>query len=514
MADTRGNEPNYSGLPNEYIPQLGQNTSVVRSNSAENYEGYHDINLLRQLLETLKNETSSTILACSNMLEGYNLQTLTTSMQDAQKSDWPADLGDPKDYISYHQYMAYENLDTRGAKYVRKAYEDTIRGPAGTCALDVSIISTEIQQETIRIEGFLDGYIGSVDDSAEYRILEAFQDWAFTALKYARIYRGILDSKHEESAKIPEQDVTRLSQEEAKSFQALFKTKLNGFNDELIRTLDDIKKEFEFQDHFYDNFLGPGLKFRLTYTNTLSGSTVGGFFGNQADAAAKVFHEHLQSAVGDQIKRNELFDRRFNELEVRIKARNAYVAYINQLSTQGAPLRVPFIEASITQEERDGFKAYGEATAAVIAAKNNFKSSHFDLSDRDADKAHEQYILKAGDTITGDLDAEVGIMFDKVDVDEHRHKGKDVDNTHQIDGDDIVKASLPSNVVWEDEPVCTPVNLRLLNIATRVIPPGVTSVIGQIAWDTCNPKLMYEVELVPMEEKAAPWWVDTLKSLG
>lgn len=514
MSNPRGNDPGYSGLPNEYKPQLGQNTSVAHSASSTNYEGYHDIDLLRQLLETLKNETSATSLKCQEILESYNLQTLTTSMQDAQKSDWPSDLGDPKDYISYHQYKAYENLDTRGAKYIRKAYEDTVRGPAGTCALDVDIISSKIQQEAIRIGDFLDGYIGTVDDSAEYRILEAFQDWAFTALKYARIYRGILDSKNEESAKIPEQDVTRLSQDEAKSFQALFKTKLNGFNDELIRTLDDIKKEFEFQDHFYDNFLGPGLKFRLNFSGNLTSSTVGGFFGNQADAAAKVFHEHLQSAVGDQIKRNELFERRFNELEVRIKARNAYVAYIKQLSTQGSPLRVPFVETTISQEERDGFKAYGEAAAATIAAKNTFKSSHFDLSDREADAAHPQYLKRAGDKITGHLDAEVGIKFDQVDVDEHRHKGKDIDNTWQIDGDDIVKASLPSNVVWEDEPVCTPVNLRLLNVATRVVPPGVTSVIGQIAWDTCNPKLMYEVEIVPMDEKAAPWWVDTLANLG
>lgn len=514
MADRNSGLPSYDGLPQEYKPELGVKPANPVVSSGSEFRGYHDLNLLRELLLIIKNETQNTVTEATAILESYSLQTLTPALQEAQKNDWPSTLGEPKDYISYHQYEAFENLDTRGSKYLRKAYEDTVRGPAGTCALDISIISKEIQSEAIRIEEFLDGYIGEVDDTAEFRILEAFQDWAYVAIKYTRIYRGILDAKNEDVSQIPQQDVERLSQAEAKSFQALFKTKLNGFNDEVIRALADLKKEFQFQDQLYDNFLGPGLKFRLNFSSTLNQSMVSGFFGNQASSAGAMFHEHLQSGVADQIKRNDMFEKKFYELELRLKARNAYAAYINQLSQQGAPLRKPFVDVPITQDERDSFVAYSAEAQEAAANKNKFRSSHYDLSDTDADDAHPQYILSKGDTMTGDLDADVGVMFDKVDVDEHRHKGKDVDNTHQIDGDDIVKASLPSNVVWEDEPVCTPVNLRLLNIATRVVPPGVTSVIGQIAWDTCNPKLTYEVELVPMEEKAAPWWVDTLASLG
>lgn len=511
MSDRYSGQPGYQGLPKEYQPELGEVTpggSVPEGGVS--YSGYHDMDLLKSLLAIIKSETGATITQCQSKLESYNLQTLTPALQEAQKTDWPTALGDPKDYISYHQYDAFREVDTRGSKYLRKAYEDTIRGPAGTCALDILIICEQIQAEANRIGDFLDGYIGTVDDTAEYRILEAFQDWAYVAIKYERIFRGILDSKNEDAARIPEQDITRLSKDEAKSFQTLFKTKLNGFNDEVVRTLDDIKKEFAFQDHFYDKILGPGLSFRLKVGTSLNQSMVGGFFGNQADAAYKMFHEHLQAGIADQIKRNDMFEKKFNELEVRLKARNAYTAYINQLAQQGAPLRIPFIDTPVSQEERDQFAAYKEEKKTETANKNKFRSSHYDLSDLDVDDAHPQYVLKSGDTVTGDIDADVGVKFDQVDVDEHRHKGKDVDNTWQIDGDDLLKGTLPSNVVNNDEPVCTPVNLRLLTVDTRVIPPGVTSVTSQIAWNTCNPKLMYEVELVPFPEPVEPWWVDSI----
>lgn len=492
MTDREGFGPSYKGPLGDYTPEVGHNRPGISvSGGTRSYQGYHNIELLRNLLKQIKKETSEIIEKTENALSNYNLQTLTTTLQDVQKADWPEDLGDPKDYISFEQYKAYEHLDTRGARYMRKAYEDTVRGPAGTCALDVQIIASEIKTEAERIEGFLDDYLGSINDSAEYRILEAFQDWAYVALKYTRIFWGIFDSDNENAPAIPEEDVTKLSKDQAKSFQTLFKTKINAFNDEIVRTLDDIKRENAFQEQFYRDFLGPSVKFRLNFGNEISKSMVGGFFGAQADSAKKVFVDQIESAVADQLKRNTMFEKRFNELEVRIKARNAYAAYIAQLAPQGAPLRKPFISTQITQEEKDGFKALAETAIQAKQEKNTFRSSHGDLADISTEEAHPQYFPKTGGTVSGNIELDEEVTIDGVRPSTHSHLG--TDGSEQIPGAGIQSATVQTNVVDRTEDVVVPTNLHV--VLENQDEPGKANVDLKVAWDVDETAAGYQFEV-------------------
>ena len=147
--------PGYSGSSKEYVPQVGNLSQSIRSTTSGTYKGYHDINLLRSLLEQIINDTSNIMNAAESKLEKLNLQVSDVSLQNAQKTEWPSDLGEPKDYVSFHQYQAFKQFDTRGSNFISKAYEDTVRGVAGNPALDVYIISGHIKDEAISIKGLL-----------------------------------------------------------------------------------------------------------------------------------------------------------------------------------------------------------------------------------------------------------------------------------------------------------------------------------------------------------------------
>jgi hypothetical protein len=491
MAERFGENPNYKGPPKEYVPEIGQRTPALSVNGRRsNYRGYHDLDLLRRLLKQIIQECDNTVSATAAALETYNLQILSTSLQDVQKAEWPSELGDPKDYISYHQYAAYENVDSRGAKYARKAYEDTVRGPAGTCALDVQHISIEIRNEAKRIEGFLDEYLGNVDDASEFRVLETFQDWAQMALKYSRIFKYIFEAGNEDAAQIPEEELSGLSKDQATSWQTLFKTKLNGFNDKLTSTLDSVKKDYAFQEQFYQQFLGPSLKFRLDVNPSLNDTMSQGFFANQAVSAERVFTDHIRSALADQVKRNSMFEQKFNELETLVKTRNSYTSYIKQLSTIGSAVKNPFVQVDISGEEKAALQEYGEKALTAAQENNTFTSGHADLTGRDADDAHSQYILKAGDTLAGALAFADGATIDGIRPSQHTHSGED--GSEPIPGSSLVPGTLETKSVQRSEGVGIPRELRVLEQKQQV---GEDAISIKLAWDIDDDYADHQFEL-------------------
>lgn len=491
MAERYSENPNYKGPPKEYVPEIGERTPALSVNGQRtNYKGYHDLELLRRLLAQIIIEAENNISGTTAALEPYNLQILSTSLQDVQKAEWPSELGDPKDYISYHQYAAYENVDSRGAKYARKAYEDTVRGPAGTCALDIQHISIEIRNEARRIEDFLDEYLGSVDDASEYRILEAFQDWAQMALKYARIFWHIFESRNEDEGRIPDKELSQLSRDQATNWQTLFKTKLNGFNDKLTSTLEGVKKDYAFQDQFYGQFLGPSLKFRLDVNPSLNDTMTQGFFANQAASAEKVFSDHIRSALADQVKRNGMFEQKFHELESLVKARNAYTGYIKQLSTVGSSVKNPFVQVDISGEEKAALQEYGEAAKTAAQNNNTFSSGHSDLSGRDDPEAHSQYILKTGDTLAGALAFADGATIDGIRPSQHTHSGED--GSTKIPGSSLVAGSLETASVQRAEGVGAPVELRVMSQKQE---SGSDTMAIKLAWDIDDEFADHQFEL-------------------
>ncbi|PJF37946.1 MAG: hypothetical protein CUN55_19500, partial [Phototrophicales bacterium] len=85
---------------------------------------------------------------------------------------------------------------------------------------------------------------------------------------------------------------------------------------------------------------------------------------------------------------------------------------------------------------------YSNSAYAVLPA-NPFVSSHDDLADAEKDDAHPQYLLKKGDTLTGDIALADGVKIGGVDIATHAHTG--TDGTAQIDGSSIKNSSITTS---------------------------------------------------------------------
>ena len=477
----------YAGPSEEYVPGLGRNQNT-RSRSRDVTPEYADPNHLKDVLEIIQNETNDIISKAEQELSTLSLKVEEDSkLQEAHAVEWPADLGDPKGHISYLQYKALGNRDTRSATYIRRTYEDSLRGPSGTNAIDVLNMAKALQSEATNIGEFLDDSIGNVSDDSEKRTVEMLQDWAENAVFHTRNIRGLIE-KREPQTKISAAELDLLDSSRAAQYQALFKVKLNAINNEIAQIQDDIKKDHgEHSDAYFKKFLGPAMKFRLNATKgmeePLRSSGEGRLLAESRSGSA--MNANLAVLMSDQTKRNTAFETKFTQLEERIKARDNYIGYIKQLEDKGRKIKVAFTDATVEEEERVAW----EEMLADTSTTNKFKSDHALLHGVDDDDAHGQYLLKAGGTITGDIElAEltdedgnpISITTDGMVPSTHTHTGQD--GTQKIHGSNILGGINNDHIDTDDAPD-RPTNLTVVSLTPKTAPPGGTTVDALVSWD-------------------------------
>jgi hypothetical protein len=90
---------------------------------------------------------------------------------------------------------------------------------------------------------------------------------------------------------------------------------------------------------------------------------------------------------------------------------------------------------------------------------------------------------------------DTGIRIDGIDPGEHQHTG--LDGSKQVHGGDIAPGTIGPPAIDPGNLPPTPLNLRVLSQTQRVVPPGVTVVDVQLAWDD-DPDLSYEVQIAPI----------------
>jgi len=474
-------------------------------------EGYHNIEQLQSDLTTLQSETLNTMAWCDQKLSQYSLRIgVNAKLAEAQEAEWPTTLSDPKDYISWNQYKSLELNETRGAMYIKKCYEDYMRGPAGCTCLDVYHICSLMHDEASHIKDFLDAYVGDINDSSEYRVLELFQDWTQFAIVSARQFRSIYNAETTLVGQIPDEELSQITEDQASQFQALFKGKVNAINIEIERLQQAIQKDnVEHTLVFFNNFLGPALKFRNKVGKDLAKSIPPeGFLSSQANETLGAYDASFFAALTDMMRRNGIMHTKLNDLVARVSVRNQYNATIRQLETLGKSIKSPFANVEVPTEEIEHFSQLTAIKAAE--AKNLYVSGHSSLDDIDNPLAHPQYLLKDGDTITGDITVADGVKIDGMNLKTHRHRGLAIDGSDKIHGSDIVGSSVTSDLVDTTEVISPPVNLRVLSQSRRVVPPGVTNVSALLAWDTLDPNLLYEVQLVAIDNSEIDYYVDFL----
>jgi hypothetical protein len=220
----------------------------------------------------------------------------------------------------------------------------------------------------------------------------------------------------------------------------------------------------------------------------------------------------------DQLNRNEKFNQQINNLTVRMKLRDSYVGYIQQLNGKlETPTINPFAKIELSAEEEEMHVAYAEAIDEVLTQTNEFTSAHNLLDGRLEDDAHPQYLLKSGGEMTGNITLGDGVKIDGVVPREHRHRGPSVDGTEQIHGEDIL--DLVTTSINRDESICTPQNLRHIVNKAATGGNGVTLINSMLAWE-CDPTSTFEMQTVPVGTQpttvapAVSYCVTTLHDTG
>jgi hypothetical protein len=399
----------YRGPDSEYKSYLDDSGSYVRNPTTSEKVGlgYADIDFLLSELETLSERTKFFYDTCVAEMQAYTLK-LDTSDEVLIKShqmSYPDD--DTPDSISFLEYIynSSESMST-SSSYVNRYYENKVRGIYGTNALDVAHVIRVMYSEVIRIINFLEKYTGEIDDPSEFRTIEAFQNWTQDAKNLLEGYEVAYQAKG--LSGIPGEELAQIDETKSREFQALFQSKLNIINASIGDLISQLYKDWDYpSDQFYDKVLGPSLKFSLkvsrSITSGLNKETAPLLF-QEADMTRLGLQSQFQSALNDQVKRNQLFYTYLEGILQNMIQRDTYLKYLDQLSIKGKVIPNPFITqiadepAALTITD----SLLGERT--LVSFDSNASSGHNNLTDREDPTAHPQYVLKTGDVLSGDLD--------------------------------------------------------------------------------------------------------------
>lgn len=483
--------------PSEYKPEIGSNRSSMFDPSINEVGSYADIDELNQNLATLISLMSDLEKDLEEDLLNFALPVgdFDKRLVEAHNEEWPNELGQPKKQVSFRYYKALRLRNTTSASYIRKRYEEAARDVTGTHSIDLLSLAATIKIEATLVQGFINEYIGEVDDSSEHRILELFQDWTYEALRYARILRDFFATRETSKELFPTDEINGLTPEEARQGQAVFKVKLNSYNDNIVKNIEFLNKNFsEFASVFYDRFLGPALTFRLGVGRRIL--PTGSKLTQEVQQASQELDANLRMALADQMRRNSLFTKKFEQIFNDVQERDKYRTYINQLAPKGKVTpKSAGPRVMVPLKEDDSQVQYWWATEQAAKGsepdQGTFRASHTALVDLDKD-SHPQYLKKAGGTVTGDLHMADGVKIDSMRPSTHRHTG--ADGTPQIHGSDIIGKTLGDDVVDTEQKPATPTGLAIERFKSNVVPPGVTLIDAYLIW-TGNSNNTYEVQL-------------------
>lgn len=491
----------------EFKPEPGGNR-VPLPQSTLGERSYADIDFLRRELEKLLAFVSAFQVELENDLTKVSLRIDREDVRfmEAHNSEWPDDLGETSDHVSYRYYRALRLRNTTSASYIRKRYEEAARDVTGNSALDILTLVDLTRSEALLIQEFLDTYVDNLNDSSEQRIVEVFQDWVQPALLHTKELRSYFQAGNKNQEIIPEHEISQASPDAARHGQAVFKVKLNSYNDSLSKNIDYLKKNFsDFAPVFYGRFLGPALDFRLQVSRNTEVSLDTPVLSKEVAQAASALDGRLNSAIEDQARRRTLYNNKLFQLRQDIKERDKYRNLISDLSKRGKAIptggNATFGD---NRESAQEVEFWGEVEAGAVdlngatpslspggQSGGSLTSSHGALTDL-GENHHFQYLLRSGGVLTGNVGLADGVTIDGVVPSEHRHTG--IDGTPQIHGDDIIGGTLKDDVVDPNAYPQTPFNLQVVGHNETVVPPGITLIDTTIAWEG-NPANTFEVAI-------------------
>lgn len=498
---------NYQGPNLEYEPSLKGLEGVRTNFTSENpTRGYYDLDYLNEMLDEISNAASATYSFTEKKLAGYSLKldNVNPDLEAAHNQVYPAD--ETPGYITFDEYKYLLTLTPSVAvDYVRSYYESKLRGPTGSEALDLLLLARTIHSEVSRIRNFIDTFIGELDETAEFRIIELFQDWTETAR--AAIKRIDQTAKTQVSAEISRAELDELTPDLSTRYQVLFQTKLNQINALIGESVNKLEKNWNTPSYpFYIKTLGPALTFQIKIAGVITdpnnlNSVMLPTLATEAKGTISGLASNYNTALSDQMRRNQLFGAYIEAILNNIDQRDVYKSYIDQLGKKGTTIPSEFVESS-TVEQSDGiFDAPHPLSHTLNSISNSTSAwaSHQDLLDRLVDDAHPQYLLKTGGHIEGDITFADGVTIDGVDISEHKHDG--LDGSSKISGSDIIPGTITEDNLNPTATTSSPYNLVLTNQVGTIVPPGITKVVAEVGFSVDNTANIvgYEFEVVKLQ---------------
>lgn len=500
----------YSGPTKEWGP-LPQSRGPSRARGRIINDGrYSSIELLRRNLGILKAESADTIREAEESLRSFNLNIDSdTSLEKAQQAEWPATLGNTKNYVTYAQNKTMIQRVSRGSNYIHKEYNNAIRGAWGTPAADVAQFSSGIHSEAIRIENFLDDYISEVsNEQSQQRAIELLHDWTLKAIESSGQFRHILAAKDQRQQRYTQSDLDKTTPAQAKQYQAILQVQLNQTASSVQEIQEDLSKHLGANaELYYDGYLGPALKFRRQISSSINSPSSSSKIVQEMHQASAVLDDNTQVLLADLMKRNQIFADKSIKLFARVGEGELRRKSIKDLAIKGKLPKNPFRDLLLDPEELEHFEIEYEGWINEIESQatpnysneayatqpsNRFESPHSDLAGRTDELAHPQYLLKDGGTITGNIFVEDGVKIDGVDVSAHAHTGND--GSFQINGSSITAGTLPTTAFDNSDNSDGIADFRLVGYDTSVTIVGDTIYEATLAWEGDDGK-QFEIQV-------------------
>lgn len=489
------------------------NVGSVRSGSySERYKNTSsNVDILLRNLDFLLNLTNDTVKVAEEKLQDFNLLIdIDTELENAQKSEWPSELGTHKNHISYSQYRVMRKRESSGSSYIAKAYEHALRGTWGTVAMDIARINANVASEALRIKDFISSDIfGDFYDQAESRAIELLQEWSQAAVEDAGQLRAFFEEEGKAQEKYSRAELDRFGPAKARNYQAILQVRLNATADEISK----IQKDFDmhFGPHsvmLYDQYLIPALQFRREVSSEVD-VPVGSFrLDEEMYLLSKTVDNNVLSLLKDVMRRNGVYRKKITSLKTLLAELNLTRKTISDLSSLGALPDNVFVKVddALTDNEHFDVEYQGWLSDAAaseddtdfansaynVGVENRFKASHSLLADLTSADAHPQYLLKDGGTITGNISVEDGVTIDGVDLSSHKHDG--TDGSVLISGSAISPGTLSSGAVDTNDVPDVVDNLTLVKYNTTNTINGDTVYEAVISWE--GPEdVQFEVQL-------------------
>ena len=508
MADDRRFSPiSFQGVNANY-----RSGSIANNNSSVETEGrgtgpvgagFHDIDYVKELFRIMKNQIGVLVSELETELNKYSYiidkdDIATQSAISSIVSKYG--MTESPSYIHYRLYKhLLKNGDSTASNYIITLYESKLRNTSGSIGLDLLKLVLFISNEMTRMEEFIDEFIGEIDDTSEYRIIETFQSWGEDA--YNTLSKILETSQKKNRTELPISELGQLNTSKAAGIQALFKVKLNALNQKLVSVYAEMYRDYAATaDVFYKKYLGKALSFRLKISRDLGEGITTPILQQEISNTITGLDSNFSVHLADLYKRVSSFRESSIEIIGILTVRDSYNRYIEQLSSKGVKAKQEFSTSSLSKEESSTFEDVD--LIKDFRSVNNyellFNNSHSQLADLDDPEAHPQYLLKSGGIITGDIELAEDVKFGGIIPRLHKHNG--IDGSARISGGDIEFNSITdSNLDLSPSPTGVPFNLALESAVPIVGPLGLATVNVQINFDIEDNNVAgYEFEIIEL----------------